>query len=159
MEDSDLKSAKQKSGISDFESVSVEDMAEINKLAGKGELSLDELQELVGAIPDFVELQKQTVEGLRETAEGAKESQKAAISAVQESLNGVNETLSILAESAENDEARLEIAKITKDVGEQGVKIAEIIEEMNRDNNNTWKAIAGGAGALALAIIAIFRGK
>ena len=154
----DINDLKAKAGLRDLGRVTVEQFARVQKLAAEGELTLNQIKALVSALPQFVELQKETIEGIKQIVEGAKESQQAAIQAVSHSLNAASRTLEILAEKAETDETRLKLAEQSIEIGRLGIETANIIASMNKDNNNLWRMAVGAAGLVGAALIVVFSG-
>lgn len=153
-----LDEAKSIAGLEDLDRVDLEEFARIHEKAAEGELNLEHVKLLAKHIPDFVQLQKDTVEGLRDIVQEATESQELALEEVGQSLDGLNETLTMLAESAESDDARIEIAKITRELGEISLKIGKIIREMNEDNNRFYGKVIAVGGGLALAVLVVLTG-
>ena len=139
----DLNGLKKKAGIHTLGKMTLEQFARVQKLAAENELTLEQLKQLVKALPHFVALQKQTIDGLKQVVEEAKESQREAIQAVSHSLTVASRTLEILAEKAETDEVQLKLAEQAIQVGRLGIEISNIIAQMNRDNNSLWGMIGG----------------
>jgi polyhydroxyalkanoate synthesis regulator phasin len=156
MSEDGIEDVKEKLNVSDLEDATKETVLTINDLVADGELTDEQIAAIVESIPKFIELQEEVVEGLREVASEAGESQRAAIEAVRSSLDGLEDTLQILAESAESDEARLEIAKLIRELSEKSVEVADKVERMNKENNRTWAQIAGAVSSTIAAGVAIY---
>lgn len=155
--ESRLTELREATGITDFEDVSPEQFATVLKKAAEGSLTLEQLALLVQVMPQFVELQRQTIDGLKTVVEAAGGAQKRALKAVGRSLDAAGRALEALAQNAQDDTVRLELAKMALELGRMGLEIAKIVEGMNRDNNNLWKYVASVAGVVAVAVIVILR--
>ena len=154
----DLNDLRKKAGVRNLGKMTAKQFGRVQKLAAEGELTLEQLKLLVRALPHFVALQKQTIEGLKKVVEGARESQREAIRAVSHALDAASRTLEILAGQAETDETRLKLAEQAVEVGRLGIEVGIIIAQMNRDNNSLWRTIAATAGFVTVALIVVFSG-
>jgi hypothetical protein len=154
-----LDDLKASTGISDFETVTDEQFAGVAKKAAEGGLTIDQLKLLVQVMPQFIQLQGKLIEemigGLKQVAKSAKASQKAAIQAVSQSLDSAHQTLHVLAQNAQTDEVRLEIAKLALEAGKQGIELARIIKEMNDSNNNLWWKVASVIGTVGIVAVGV----
>ena len=146
--------------IHDFEHVSINDIVKIDKMAAQGKLSLKQIELLAEAIPDFINYQKATIQALQETIAAVRDTQKQAIYAVSKSLDSVSRILEQLASGVQTDEARMQMAKYAIEVGNLGLEVAKLLENMNKDNNATWKYIAGVLGVgITIGVIYIFASR
>lgn len=151
----ELRELKTATGITDFGAVTYEQFAQVVKKAAENGLSLERLKLLVQVMPQFVQLQSEMIGALKKIAEGAQSGQHAALQAVGNSLDATRQTLHVLAQNAQTDEVRLEIAKIAVEVGKQGLELARIIVVINGDNNSFWRHVAGIAGTAAVVVIGV----
>jgi polyhydroxyalkanoate synthesis regulator phasin len=154
--DERLKNLKNKVGIDDFTSVSNDKFKTIQSLVGEGKISKDEMKLLIEAMPNFVQLQQTYVDGLKTVINGAKETQKDALRGISITLENITEILITLAKDAESDELRSKIADIALKLADYGKEIAKILQETNKDNNNTWKQIAGFASIAFITTVSVF---
>jgi hypothetical protein len=154
-----LDELKAATGVTEFDAVADEQFAQVIKKAAEGGLSLEQLQLLIQVMPQFLQLQEKMigklVEGLKKLAEGAQSSQKEALQAVGHSLDDLHQTLHVLAQNAETDEARVELAKLALEMGKQDLELARIIKEMNEANNSFWWRLASTIGTTVTAISAV----
>ena len=151
-----LNSLKRKIGINDFKSVSSEQFKEIQIFAAKGEISKEDMKLLVEAMPHFVQLQQAYIDGLKTVINAAKESQKEALRSISITLEQITDLLKIIVQNAETEELRSKIADQAIILAEYGLKIAVILSNTNKDNNNTWKYIAGTISVTFVALTSIF---
>ena len=157
-QDWELEQFKKITGIQDLANVSSKEFARIENLAAKEQLSQEQLASAVPHIPNYYDLQKESVQKLGAVIEKAGTSQQTALDIVRKSLETQLRILEDMANSATTDETRLTLADITKEVGQAGIQIALA---MNRDNNQLWGNLGkglllgvgtfGAAGALYLA--------
>ncbi|HBI42591.1 MAG TPA: hypothetical protein DDY78_06990 [Planctomycetales bacterium] len=149
----DLQAA---AGVIDFANMNDEQFARVVKKAVQGRITLEQLRLLVQVVPQFLQLQEQMISqliaGVQEVAKGARESQKDALQAVGRSLESVHQALHMLAQNAQTDHGRVEIAKLALEAGKQGIELARIIEQMNQANNSLWWKLGT---VLAAAIVTI----
>ncbi|MFL5338581.1 MAG: hypothetical protein ACJ8F7_00290 [Gemmataceae bacterium] len=117
-------------------------------------LSPEQLKLFVQVAPQFVEFQRQTIDCLKKVAEGAKASQQSAFQTIG-GLNAVSQALAELARSAQTDETRLEIAKLTVETVRLQTDVARIVETMNKDNNNFWRWLGGAAIGAAFGALGV----
>ena len=140
-----------KAGLAGIEEVTAQAIYRIEKLAAEREIPLEELAVLIKAVPDFVDLQKETIHGLLEVLSQVAANQEICAEAIRTSLERQYDILEVLARSAETDETRLKIAQSMREVGEEALRI----ERMNRDNNGLGWRIVGGIVVIALSVVAI----
>jgi hypothetical protein len=154
-----LDELKAATGVTEFDAVTDEQFAQVIQKAAEGGLSFEQLQLFIQVAPQFLQLQEKTigelVEGLKKVAAGAQSSQKEALKAVGHSLDFIHQTLHVLAQNAETDGARVELAKLALETGKQGLELARIIKEMNEANNSFWWNLASGIGNAAMMIGAV----
>lgn len=154
----ELRDLKAKVGLRDLSKITLEQFAGIQKMAAEGDVTVEQMKQLVTALPHFVELQKQTIEGLKQVVDGVQEAQREALQSISQALEGASKTLQVLAEKVESDETRLKLAEHAISVGRLGLDLANIISGMNRDNNSLWRTLAMNIGVLAVALVFVFSG-
>jgi hypothetical protein len=124
-----------------------------------GGLTVKQVDQLVGALPNLAAANRRAIEDLRQIAAGAQASQQSALAAVDRVIVAPWHPQGVLAQAAQNaqcDETLLEIADIAWEVGQQGIEGARTIERMNQDNNSLWRWMSGAAAAVAgIAAIAV----
>jgi hypothetical protein len=156
-QDRELEQLKEITGLEDLANLSPKEFARIEKLAAEDQLSREQIASAVPHIPNFYELQKDSIQKLGAVIENAGTSQQTALDVVGKSLDSQFRILEHMAKSTATDETLLKLADITKEVGQDGRQIALA---MNRDNNQFWGNVAkgllavgaiGGAGALYFA--------
>ena len=148
----EIELLKTKTSIKDFNNVTKDEFEGLQKMLANKTLSPDELSTLVELIPNFVELQKDFINGLKAFAEKAGNSQQAAFNVINSQMR-VLETLSTCMQS---DDARLKIAEVLMKLSEETNRI---IERMNSNNNDFWKYITGVATTLFAVVGVIFWNK
>ena len=121
--------------------VSSEEFARIQKLAAEEQLSQEQVASAVPYIPNYRELQKESIQKLGAVIEKAGTSQQTALDIVRKSLDTQLRILEHMANSATTDETRLKLADITKEVGQNGRQIALA---MSQDNNQFWGRLGKG---------------
>ena len=149
-------------GIDESRNLSLEEYTILAVEAALGGLTVEQINQLVEISPKFAATNRQAIRELQEIAAGAQASQHSALEAVGRVIvapwhpQGV---LALAAQNAQTDEARLEIADIAWEVGQQGIEGARTIERMNQDNNSLWRWMAGAAavmaGFTAIAVVAM----
>ncbi len=152
---SELERLKTKTGIDNFETTTDSQFKKIQNLASKNEISREEMRLLVEAIPHFVQLQQTYVDGLKSVIQSAKESQKNALDGMSRNLENITNILNNLINKAETEELRSKIADIALKLADYSLEIAKILHETNKDNNNTWKYIAGGVSACLAVVVTV----
>lgn len=164
VEKNELDELKKVTNIHDFNKLSAEDITRIDKMAAEGKLSPKQMELLIGAIPNFIELQKTTIQALQEAIGSVREIQKDALNSmysIVKSLDSIVRIFEQLAGNMQTDEAKMQIANHSIEIGRLGLEMAKIIDSMNKDNNNLWKYITAGtvlAGS-ALLVYIIFAGR
>ena len=147
-----LENVKSKTGITDFENVTSAQFKKIQELAAKDDISREQMQLLVEAMPNFVDLQKTYVDGLKAVINSAKETQKDALRGISATLDSITNLLNNIVNKSETEELRSKIADIALKLADYGLEIAKILQETNKENNATWKYIVGGVSACLLLI-------
>ena len=155
----EIENIKEKTGIKNLESTNSVQFEKIQELTAKGEISKEQMKLLVEAIPHFVQLQQTYVDGLKSTINAAKESQKSALEGIANSLESITKLLYNIVDKSETEELRSKIVDIAMKLADYGLEIAKIIHEANKDNNSTWKYIAGGVSACLVLVAGIFLSK
>lgn len=148
----ELEDVKSKTGIDDLTKATEKDFEKIQDLAAKGEISKEQMKLLVEAIPHFVQLQQAYVDGLKSVISSAKETQKDALRGISVTLENITELLKVIVNKSETEELRSKIADIALKLADYGLEIARIMQETNKENNNTWKYIASGVSAVVLLV-------
>ncbi|MNY93312.1 hypothetical protein D3C78_97220 [compost metagenome] len=146
-----IQEVSEKLSIKDFNNLSKEQYAEIIELIHNNKYSLEQLAELVKVIPNFIVLQKDYLDSLKSIVDGAKTSQVSSLEGIKKSLDSTMQIISKLADKATSDESLRLIAETTLKIADLHVKIAEIIKETNKDNNEAWQNFA----KLAMATISV----
>ena len=145
----EIELLKTKTSIKDFNNVAKDEFEGLQKMLANKTLSPNELSTLVELIPNFVELQKDFINGLKAFAEKAGNSQQTAFDVINSQMR----VLETLATRMQSDDARLKIAEVLMKLSEETNRI---IERMNSNNNDFWKYITGAATALFAIVGAIF---
>ncbi|MBB4059630.1 hypothetical protein [Salinibacter ruber] len=122
-----------------------EDVQFIQRFIAKEDIDAEKIAYIAESVPGFVGKQMKAIEAIKETVNRLQESQDKALDKVI-TLDGLYKTLNTLAESAESDEAIVEIARITKEVGKVSSEISKYIKEMNKDNNRALTYLYFGFG-------------
>ncbi|HHF2860872.1 hypothetical protein AB6D72_09830 [Vibrio alginolyticus] len=148
----ELEKIKSKLGIQDLTSVTESDFEKIQALAGSGGISKEQMTILVEAMPNFVQLQQAYVDGLKTVINSAKETQKDALRGISVTLENITSLLKTIVEKSETEELRSKIADISLKLADYGLEVARIMQETNKENNDTWKYIASGASAVILLV-------
>ncbi len=148
----ELDKIKSKVGILDFTKATLEDFNKIQKYAADGEISKEQMTLLIGAMPHFVELQQGYVDGLKNVINSAKETQKDALRGIYSTLENITELLKTIVNKSDSEELHSKIADIALKLADYGIEVSKIIQETNKDNNNTWKYIAGGVSAVVMLV-------
>ncbi len=151
-----LNDLKIKTTIDNFNSVSKQEFENIQRLAGEGKISKEEMKLLVEAIPNFIQLQETYIDGLKTIINSAKETQKDALRGITITIENLTALLQTIVEKSETEELRLKIADISLKLAEHGMEIAKILQATNQENNNLWKSIAGIAATALIVVGGIF---
>lgn len=152
-ESQELQVARAAAGLpEDLRSVTLEQFTAMSRQAATGSLSLEYLQLVLQAMPHFVDLQRSMIEGLRQVANEAGSSQREALQGITRSLDGAWRPLEILAQNAQSDETRLEIAKRVTEIGKMAVEVADIAKQTNSDNNVFWWKLGGVAAMVVVGL-------
>jgi hypothetical protein len=110
-------------------------------------------------MPQFVQLQRDTSDGLNRIVKGVQASQATALQAVGRSLDGASRVLEVLSLLAQTDEVRLGSAKLSVEVRRQGIKVWRTVERMNKDNNAFWWWATGTAAVTVVGVaLLVFTG-
>jgi uncharacterized protein with von Willebrand factor type A (vWA) domain len=125
----ELEQFKEITGIEDLGNVFPQQFANIENLAGLGQLSREQIASAVPHIPNLLEVQKDSIQKLETVIEKVGASQQAAFGIVAKSLDAQYRILEDLAKSATTDETRLKLAEVVERVGQHNRKIAQ---SMNR---------------------------
>jgi|SRR5690554_2012453 len=152
----ELEKIKSKAGIEDLSQVTDNEFRRIQDLAAQGEISKGQMKLLVEAIPHFVQLQQTYVDGLKSTINAAKETQKDALRGISVTLENITDLLKTIVNKSETEELRSKIADIALKLADYGLEVAKILQETNKENNNTWKYIASGVSAVVLVVGGLF---
>jgi hypothetical protein len=126
---------------------------EMLKLTADEKLNLAQLKTLIEIHPGIVKASIEAMQSLTKTSEVAGKSQIESIEALKASISGTLEVLKILAQNAQSDNTREKIAETLIELAKQHRELCQIIERMNKNNNNLWKKIALGIGGALLVVI------
>lgn len=143
---------QEKTNVKDFSNVTNEEFKHIQNMVVNKSLSQQELMALTQLIPNFIELQKDYIDGIKSVAQSAGNAQTSAFYVIDSQMR----VLETLARNAQTDEARIKIAEIVRDISE---KTNKIVSEMNSDNNSFWKNLATMAVGIAAIGVGIFVSK
>ncbi|MGN5621833.1 hypothetical protein [Acinetobacter sp. Brlt_5] len=149
-----IQEISEKLSIKDFNNLSKEEYEKIMELVQNDNFSLAQLAELVKVIPNIVDLQKDYLDSLKSIVDGVKTTQDHSIDGIKKSLDSTMQILSKIADKASSDESLHLIAEITFKLGDLHVRIAEIVKETNKDNNDAWQSIAKFATA-AISVVGV----
>ncbi|CAH0535391.1 hypothetical protein VST7929_02964 [Vibrio stylophorae] len=149
---SELEQIKAKIGITELSGTTAKDFEKIQELAANGDITKEQMKLLVEAIPHFVQLQQAYVDGLKSVISSAKETQKDALRGISVTLENITDLLKTIVHKSETEELRSKIADIALKLADYGLEIAKIMQETNKENNNTWKYIAGGVSAVVMVV-------
>ena len=150
--DSELERIRSKVDIQDFGNVSYDEFERIQNFAAKGEISKEQLKLLVEVIPNFIQLQQKFVDGLQSVINSAKESQRDALRGISVTLENITDLLKEIVYKSESEALREKIADISLKLADYGLEIAKIIQETNKENNNTWKYVAASVSGVVLLV-------
>lgn len=134
----------------DIAKIKPEDLLE---LAADERLKLAQLKTLIEIHPGIVKASVEAVQALAKTSEVAGASQVEAIRALRESINGTVEVLKILAQNAQSDSTRENIALSLIEMAKQHKELSLTIERMNSSNNKLWKKVVIGVGGAAMLVV------
>lgn len=149
-----IQEISEKLSIKDFNSLSKEQYAKIMELVENDNFSLAQLAELAKVIPNIVDLQKDYLDSLKSIVDGVKTTQVHSIDGIKKSLDSTMQILLKIADKATSDESIHLIAEITLKLADLHVKIAEIVRETNKDNNDAWQGLAKFAMA-AVSVVGV----
>ena len=149
-----IQEITEKLNIKDFNNLSKEQYVKIMELVQNDNFSLAQLAELVKVIPNIVDLQKDYLDSLKSIVDGVKTTQDHSIDGIKKSLDSTMQILSKIADKASSDESLHLIAEITLKLADLHVRIAEIVKETNKDNNDAWQSIAKFATA-AISVVGV----
>ena len=153
---SELEKIKSKINIQDFGNVSYNEFKKIQDFSAKGELSREQLKLLVDVIPNFIQLQQKFVDGLQSVISSAKESQRDALRGISVTLENITGLLKEIVYKSESEDLREKIADISLKLADYGLEIAKIIQETNKENNNTWKYVAASVSGVVFLVGGLF---
>ena len=148
----ELEKIKTKIGIDDLASATGKHFERMQELAANGEISKEQMRLLVEAMPHFLQLQQAYVDGLKSVINSAKETQKEALRGISVTLENITDLLKTIVNKSATEELRSKIADIALKLADYGLEIAKIMQEANKENNNTWKYMAGGVSAVVLLV-------
>jgi uncharacterized protein YjaG (DUF416 family) len=149
-----IQEISEKLNIKDFKNLSEEQYVKIIELIQNNDFSLAQLAELVKVIPNIIDLQKDYLESLKSIVDGVKTTQINSLDSIKQSLDSTMQILSKIADKATSDESLHLIAEITLKLADLHVKIAEIVRETNKDNNDAWQGLAKFAMA-AISVVGV----
>ena len=148
----ELEKIKKQTGIDDLKNATGKDFERIQELAAKGDISKGQMKLLVEAMPHFIQLQQAYVDGLKSVITSAKETQKDALRGISVTLENITDLLKTIVNKSETEELRSKIADIALKLADYGLEVAKIMQETNKENNNTWKYIAGGVSGVVVLV-------
>jgi len=151
-----LNKLKTRTGIDDFSSVSNEQFETVQRLAGEGEISKEDMKLLVELMPNFVQLQETYINGLKIIINSAKETQKDALRGITVTIENLTALLHNILEKAETEELRSKVADISLKLADHGIQIAKILQETNKENNSLWKTLGGVAAVAFVTVGTVF---
>ena len=149
-----IQEIRENLNINDFSNLSKEQYVKILELIESDSFSLAQLAELVKVIPNIVDLQKDYLDSLKSIVDGVKTTQIHSLDGIRKSLDSTMQILSKIADKATSDESLHVIAEITLKLADLHVRIAEIVKETNKDNNDAWQSLAKFAVA-AISLVGV----
>ena len=149
-----IQEISEKLNIKDFKNLSEEQYVKIIELIQNNDFSLAQLAELGKVIPNIIDLQKDYLESLKSVVDSVKTTQINSLDGIKQSLDSTMQILSKITDKATSDESLHLIAQITLKIADLHVKIAEIVRETNKDNNDAWQGLAKFAMA-AISVVGV----
>ena len=149
-----IQEISEKLNIKDFKNLSKEQYVKIMELVQNDNFSLAQLAELVKVIPNIIDLQKDYLDSLKSIVDGVKTTQIHSLDGIKKSLDSTMQILLKLADKVTTDESLHLIAEITLKLADLHVRIAEIVKETNKDNNDAWQGLAKFAMA-AISVVGV----
>lgn len=146
---------KDKLHLSDFKNITAEDYQRIQEMLQRNQLSMAELNALVGMIPHIVELLKTCASTMSIAIQASSNSQKQVLEGISGSLEGITAILSCIAEKVETDEQRIKIAEIALKLADYQLQVARILQDVNRENNNAYKHYIVMAASVFLTAVSM----
>lgn len=146
-----IQDIAEKLNIKDFGNLSEEQYARIVELIRNDNFSLAQLSELIKVIPNIIDLQKDYLDGLKSIVDGVRTTQTQSLEGINKSLDSTMQILSKIADKATSDESLLLIAEMNVKLADLHIKIAEIVKEANKDNNDAWQGLA----KFAMAVVSL----
>ena len=149
-----IQEISEKLNIKDFKNLSKEQYVKIMELVQNDNFSLAQLAELVKVIPNIIDLQKDYLDSLKSIVDGVKTTQVHSLDGIKKSLDSTMQILLKLTDKATSDESLHLIAEITLKLADLHVRVAEIVKETNKDNNDAWQGLAKFAMA-AISVVGV----
>lgn len=146
-----LSEIKQAASIEELNALTGEDVKAILTKVSKGELDALHVEALIATNSNFIPLAQKALKTQIEIAKAVKACQSEALQVMQTTVGALADALQTLADKAETDEARIHIATC---IVEAAKIFALTAQNMNQDNNETWKAVATTLGLLLLSTLA-----
>lgn len=144
---------EKKSSSDDIDLSTISSPEQLLNLAADDKLKIEQLKTLIQIHPQIVQGAIEAMQSLSKISVTAGDSQIEAIKTIKESISGTVDVLKILAQNAESDKTREKIAELLLELSKQHKELIVITERVNKNNNNLWKKIAVGVGAVATLVI------
>ena len=157
MSDTKLTQLKLRSGISDFTNLSEVDATKVVGLLDSGKIDVSHITALMVGNGAFYAQVTQALKLGIKVADGAKHTQGKVLDALSSQIEGADRIYFELFKKASSDGTIQQLSKDRVAIGEQNIKVARTIKDINDSNNEVWKVIARQSlivlGMVAVAVI------
>ncbi len=159
--DAEIKEAL---GTAELSSLSADQVERLLRFVAEGRLNAGHIQTLLQVVPHFKDMAVQAIQSMTQTVNLCLASHETAWDSMQSLARAVENSISALkalAETADNDELRRDLAEKICDASRLAVELATIVKNMNADNNtfreecldaqqetNTWANVLGSVAML-----------
>lgn len=147
-----IDTIKEKLNVGDLKDLSPEQYQKILEIIKENDFSLAQLTELVKVIPNIVDLQKTYLDSMRNLYEGIKDSQNQTLLTIQKNIDSLTSVLNKIVDKAETEATLQMVAQILMQMADLNLKI---IEEINKNNNQSWFNLAKFATTAVLMVGAL----
>ncbi len=145
-----LEKLKSQLDIDDFNNITKEQYYKILDMIQNDNFSIEQLAQVIKSIPNIVALQKDYLENLKVIVNSVKESQQDSIRVMSQNIEAVSKNLeqmtivfSTIANNPNKDQESITLlAELMKDMLTIQKDLSNKIQEISKDNNETWKVIA-----------------
>ena len=139
---SDIESIRNDLKIESFEKLTNEQMSNLLQMAGKGKISVQQLEQIATMVPSFF---ASVVEGLHQVSASAASSQDKALSGLKYAI----ESLERLTAHPQADKETIQL------VAEKIIEVAKLIDNANESNNSFFGNAGGWFKAIAVGFVAL----